>query len=185
MFALLNRVTDYIVNLKPKELKQQLGIIIISVTIITIGSMYYIYYTSNQYITYTKQIQGLAEKSAVILANNERIQHEENRIQEILSQNKDFDIKSYFEQFCREHKITPEPSWGTTINPIEGNNKFEEIILSATFKNETTKTLAKILDTLDKNEIVYLAELAIKKENDKIAFDLVIATKKMRRNVEE
>jgi len=185
MFALLNRITDYIVTLKPKELKQQLGIIMGSAALITLGSVYYIYYTSNHSLAYIKQIQSLAEKSAAILASNERIQHEENRIQEILSQNKDFDIKSYFEQFCREHKITPEPNWGTTVNPIEGNNKFEEIILSATFKNETTKTLAKILDTLDKNEIVYLAELAIKKENDKIAFDLVIATKKMRRVVEE
>ena len=182
---LINRITTYIINLSEKDFQKYFIVVISVITFSVAGSIYYIYSKSSKLVKEIKQVQQLSEKSTAILINNSQIQKEEDRIQELLSNNKDFSIKSYFEQFCREQHITPEPNWETTPNPIEGNEKFEEVTLRASFKNETTKTLVTILDALDKNEIVYLTELKIKKDKDKIGFDIVIATKKLRHVVEE
>jgi len=182
---IFNTVTTYVINLSEKDFKNYLIGVLAGITSVTLLSFYFIYARSSKKVKNIRQLHSLVAKSTATLSQNEAIQWEEDRIQELLSQNKDFNIKSYFEQFCREHHIVPEANWDTIVNPLEGNEKFEEVILAATFKNETTKTLVTLLDALDKNEIVYLSELVIKKQEDKISFDLVIATKKLKRVLEE
>lgn len=189
MVTFLNKfitaVTNYIIGLKDKEFQRFTAIFIFCMTVGTAAFTFYTYRSSNKHIENMRQLYRLADNTTTVLLNNEQIQGEENRIQELLQQNENFSIKSYFEQFCREHRINPEANWETTVNPIEGNNKFEEVVLTALFKNATTKALATILDSLDKNAIVYLKELRIKKEEKHINFELVIATKKVRHVVEE
>jgi hypothetical protein len=181
----LDQIVTYITQLSAKDFQKQLIIVISVITISIVGIMYYVYQQGSARVRQIKQLGQLTQKVATVLADNARIQKEEDRIQELLVKNKDFNIKSYFEQFCREHNVVPEPNWDTTINPIEGNEKFEEVILPATFKNQNTKKLVGLLDVLDKNDIVYLQELAINKEKQLINVDLTIATKRLRRVLEE
>ena len=176
-----DQIITYITSLSDKDFKKQLITLLSVVTITTFSIIYFSYRKSSMKIQKLKQLHKFAQKSNVILTNNKRIEKEEIRIQELLIKNKDFNIKSYFEQFAREHNVTPESGWDTTINPIEDNEKFDEVILLASFKNQTTKTLAILLEALDKKEIVYIKELAIQHEEQKIAFDLTLATKKPRR----
>ncbi len=177
---------EYITLLSEKDFKRQLGIILGIASLSAFGLVYYIYSKSASYQAGYKQLISQVQKTKQIMQENAVLQREEDRIQDMLEKNRDFSLKSYFEQFYREHKITPEPNWDTTINPIEGNEAFEEVILPATFRNETTKKLVRILDDLDKKEIVYLKELVIKKEEEKtITFEITLATKKMRRIIEE
>ncbi len=178
---IFDQAITYITSLTDKDFQKQLIALLSIVSIVVCGIVFFVYRKSSTKISHIKQIHKLAQKAAVVLSNNARIEKEEKRIEKILIENKDFNIKSYFEQFCREHDITPEPGWDTTTNPIETNEKFDEVLLPATFKNQTTKTLAPLLEDLDKKEIVYIKELTIKKEEDTITFDLTIATKKPRR----
>ncbi len=178
-------VVDYISSLSAKDsFKIIIGAVSV-VTIIALGTAYFVYARGKKHVTSIRELHTLIKKSSGILAQSKSIGQEEDRIEELLQKNRDFNIKSYFEQFCRSHGVTPEPNWETTTNPIEGNDKFEEVVLPATFGGQTTEKLVTLLDDLDKEEIVYLKELAIRKEPSTIAFDLTIATKKMRRVVEE
>ena len=171
----------YITSLSDKDLKKQMIVFLSFVTLTTFGIIYFSYRTSLSKMQEILHLHKLLQKSVVVLSNNERIEKEKTRIEELIIKNKDFNIKSYFEQFTREHAMTPESGWDTTTNPIEGNENFDEVILPATFKNQTTKTLEILLEAIDKKEIVYIKELSIRREEQKISFDLTIATKKPRR----
>jgi len=102
---------------------------------------------------------------------------EEQRLKDILDKNKDFTMPGFFEQFCREQNIVPEQGWNPLSEPV--NDKFDEIILKATFKGLSTEKLVKIIEALDKKEIVYIKQLEIHNEGEnKINVDLTLATKK-------
>ena len=182
----LKPIIDYIIKLKDKEFQQYMIAILAGITLICCGTIYVTYSRSKGHIITIKQLKKLEQKSYMILSDNQKIQLEEDRIQKLIEQNKEFSIKTYFEKFTREHNAAPEANWDTTVNPIEGNDKFDEVVLPATFKKQTTKTLVTLLDALDKNEIVYLKEVAIThEEGQKISFTLTIATKKPKRQIEE
>jgi len=174
-------IVTYITNLNAQAFQQQLIGTLAAVTLLLGGMIYMFYMSTATQIQRAHSIIKLATKAEKIVADNRGITQEEERIADILEKNRDFNIKSFFEQFTREHNVTPEPNWATTTNPIEGNEKFEEVMLPATFKHQTTKTLVTLLDALDKKEIVYLKEINIVKEGQTIRFDLILATKKSRR----
>jgi len=107
------------------------------------------------------------------------VRAEEERIKALLDDNKGFSIKTFFETLTLDQKLKPELGWDTEVRSIEGNDTFDEIILTATFKKQTTQSLVSLLNVLERSEIVYIKELDIKKEEKKtISFEIILATKK-------
>ena len=105
------------------------------------------------------------------------------KLQKLLEQEKDFDLNVFFEKFCAQFKITPFESWDTTTQSFAGSDKFDEVLLNATFKQLTTQQLVTILEELNKNELVYIKELNITNEETKtITVNIIIATKKFKLN---
>lgn len=175
----LNKIASFIQNLDSKQSQKLIASILGGITLGICIVTYVIQQNKTELIEKIKQLNTLAEKAARVIADNKRMTDEEFRLKDILDKNKDFTIKGFFEQFCRDMGIAPEAGWDTRTETI--NEKFDEISLPAVFKNQTTEVLVKILDTLDKKEIVYLKELTIKRDKDiqgKISFDITIAAKR-------
>ena len=175
----LQTFTSSLQQLSKKELEKYI-IITLSATITVFGAIiYYSYNTSSEIAKQIKRTNLLANKSFKLLQQYDKLQSEENRLQTLLGKHKNFNIKIYFEQFCKKHSITPEPGWNTTVDII--NERFEEITLPATFKGQTTEKLVNILEKLDKKELIYIKSLGIRpdKEAKKISFDITLATKRM------
>ena len=146
------------------------------------GIVYFVYARRNAAIETLERLYQQAKNNDHIVAEHAKIKKEEERIQTLLENNKGFSIKSFFEQFCSEHNVTPEQGWDTEVRSIEGNEQFDEIVLPASFKKQSTQALVTLLNSLDANEIVYIKELDIKKEEkNSISFNLTIATKKQKR----
>jgi hypothetical protein len=119
-----------------------------------------------------------------MFAEYERLQQKEDQLQNLLKQYKEFNMNTFFEQFYKEQNMTPEANWGTVPVPIEGNENFDEVILNATFKNQTTEKLTKMLDALDKKENVYIKDLVIRNTfNKKIDFDISLASMRYKRTL--
>ena len=184
MMKVFTNFAIYLQNLNKKDFEKYLVIFLVSITILFGSITYYIYTKSSEKVTQIKSLKELTNKITKIISDNEKMQQEEQRLQQLLEQNKDFSMKIFFEQFCREQNITPESGWEAIPLPIEGSEKFDEIVLSTTFKGINTQTLTKILDALDKKEIAYIKELTIKNEdNKKITVDITLATKKYKKNL--
>ena len=169
----------HIQKLSKKDLDRYVIATVAGVGILLMAMIYYIYTTSSELVTRIEQVKSLGQKSSVLTQKYEKIQEEEIRLQALLEKYKDFNIKIYFEQFCKEQGLVPDPTWDTSVETVK--EKFEEVTLPATFKGQTTQKLVKILEALQKNEIIYIKMLDIKTEKNSktISFDITLATKRM------
>ncbi len=173
----LNKLARYLQNLNQKQFQRHILLFLGSVALVAASVTYFIYQKKYDLAMHIKQLQTLTERSFKMIANNRKMIKDEVRFKEILDKNKDFTMKGFFEQFYREQNITPETGWDARAETV--NERFDEITLPASFKGQTTEKLVKILDTLDKKEIVYIKELKIRNEGgQKIGFDIMLATKK-------
>lgn len=175
----LDTIADQIARQNNKQ-HQTFIATILGVALLCLGGIVYFLYTQQAGdITTLTELYDASKKYDALIMKNEKIKAEEERIKALLEENKGFSIKTFFETLTREQKLTAEAGWDTEIRGIEGNDTFDEVVLSATFKNQTTQSLVALLGVLDTNEIVYIKELEIKKEAKKtISFTITIATKK-------
>jgi len=162
--------------------KEHQTFLLISLAVATalLGGM--IYFLYSQQDTTIEALKALAEqikKNDALIATSERIHAEEERVKTLLEDNKGFSIKTYFESLTHDQNMKPEPGWDTETHAIENNDTFDEIVLTAQFKNQTTQSLVAFLGIIEESEIVYIKELTIKKDGPKtIVFELTLATKK-------
>ncbi len=175
MMDFFTNFTNIIAHLAPKELKKYLLSLLFVIGLLITFIKYFIYTQSHTFVTHIKQLEKLDAKTSDMQEKYEMLLGEEERIQGLLNKNKDFNIKSFFEAFYKEQHITPEAGWDTDVRSI--NEKFDEIALNATFKDQTTEKLVKILEEIEKKEILSTKSINIKSSKDKkISFDIVIAT---------
>lgn len=182
---LLIKIATFLQSLTKKQFQQYLLMFIGGVCIVAGGMMYWFYSQSTNLLLEIKKIEGLSQKANRIIVDNEHMQQEARRVQDLFEQNKDnFTIKSFFETFCKEQGLTPEPGWSSRTE--ETNDRFDEIVLTASFRKQITEKLIKILIALDKKDIIYIKDLTVKNEGNKqISFDITLATKIMKKGFEQ
>ncbi|MBL4587972.1 hypothetical protein JKY79_01365 [Candidatus Babeliales bacterium] len=121
-----------------------------------------------------------------MIARYEAAQEEEKLFIEKVNQRKDMSIKTYFEKFIKDNSISPEGNWAETEkNPIPDNDLFEEETLRASFKSMRAEAIVSILSSIDKENIVEIDSVVLRKEEALIALDLVLTMKKFKKVVEE
>jgi len=176
---ILDAIADKIIHQTGKEHRIFLSVVLGLLALALAGTTYVLYMQREADIEAINGLNEIIKKNDALMAKSERISAEEERIKALLDEHKGFSIKTFFESLTNEQKLKPEPGWDTEARAIEGNDAFDEIVLTAQFKGQTTQALVTLLGVLDNNPIVYVKEVAIKKEGSKtITFDLTIATKK-------
>lgn len=190
MIKQINELLNYLENLNKKNFDRLLVISATTIALIISLIFIYVYRTNSNTLFRINNLQNLTKKANVVRQKYQEIQEERSRVIELLKKEKDFEIKSFFEKFCIDHKVKPESDWATPSNPIEENAALEEISLKATFKNQTMETLVNFLSDLTKNEMIYVKNLKITKEQKSgtkktITFEIIIATLKSRQGLEE
>lgn len=138
-------------------------------------SVYFIYNTCGNLQAEITKLQNMKKKTRKLLFDYGSIDAEETRIKSVLEQHKNFDLKIYFELFCKEQGLAAAPGWNASTTPI--NEQVDEIALTATFKGLTTENLVHMLQEFDKTEIVYLKNIRIKTDKEKkITCEISLAT---------
>ncbi len=173
----LNRIVGYIEALDRHNFRLHVCAFFAGIILVASMLLYYIHSSKHDLISQLQILNKLAVKSCHIIDSNRRLAKDEQRLKNLLEQKRGFSIQAFFEQFCRDQNITAETGWAA--RPAEHvSDIFDEIILTARFKDLTSNKLVKILDALNKEEIVYLKELQIKTgTSKKIAVSVTMATK--------
>jgi hypothetical protein len=178
-----DNLANYIQNLNKKDFEKYLSLILLGITLLGFITVYQIYNKSSRLITQIKNTEKLAQKSISTVLEYDKLQQKETQLQELLKQNREFDIRVFFEQFSKEQNMIPEPNWTPIELPVEGNENFDEVVLTAAFKKQTTEKLVNMLDALEKKEKnIYIKELVIRNNLDKtIDFEISLATMRYKR----
>jgi hypothetical protein len=178
----LEKLAKQIKITKEKDLRKYLFLIIACIFTITAVITYIIYNKNVELVTKMKSLDRLILKTNRILADNNAIEKKEQSIKKLIQYNKNFDIREYFEQFCKDQKIKiPLEDWDSKIQPVEGSDEFNEVILEAKFKNQTTEKLIHIIQELNKKQIVYIKALELENTGKKtININVTLAAKRLR-----
>lgn len=170
----------YLSNLTKNQFRKFVLMVIGAAFLIIFGMIYFINQKSIEYLNQIKLFENLSNKAVSILDENKKMEDEALRIQAILDHNKEFNIKSYFEAFCKENNLTPNQGWDTQTNEL--NEKFDEILLSTSFKGLTTEKIVAIVEEFYKKEIIYIKSMNIRQEDEKkVSLEITIATKAVKR----
>ncbi len=165
----------YLHGLEKAEFEKYLLIGLASFGLLIGTSVYLVYSTCNNLHQEITKLQNLKKKTRKLLLDFGSIDAEETRINAILEQHKSFDLKIYFELFCKEQGVAAAPGWNASTAVI--NPQVDEISLTATFKSLTTENLVRMLQEFDKTEVVYLKNIRIKTDKDKkITCEVTLAT---------
>ena len=172
----LNKIVAYIETLDRHQFRLHVLGFFAGIMVFAGMFLYYIAESKNDLIQRLQALNKLAIKGCQIIDTNRRLVKDEQHLKQVLEQKRGFSIQAFFEQVCRDQNLTAEPGWAT--RPEHVSDIFDEIILTANFKNLTSDKVVKLLDTLNKEEIVYLKELQLKNTSNKtIAISITIATK--------
>lgn len=158
-----------------KQLHHYLAAILCTILVAVLGVSYFIYSKSDELVKKIKKLETLANKSAHVLSEYQRLVAEQDRLKELFTQDQRFDIKIFFEDFCKEQSISAVKGWSTASKDISPS--IAEVTLNASFKGLTMDKLVKVLDALQKKEIIYVKDLVIRSEGSKqISCDIKLAT---------
>jgi hypothetical protein len=181
---ILIKISQFLQALSSKQFKQYLALAIGLVLALTCGLFFYIYSTCNALITQIKSIESLSKKSVNLLKEYKNFQENTRKVQDIIDQNREFDIKIYFEKLCKDQNVNPEQGWGD-VKSQDINDQIKEVTLSATLKGQTTEKLVSFLDALGKSPMIQIKVLNVKKEeNKKISFAVTLSTKFMKKGLD-
>lgn len=174
------KIIQWVQQVPTKDMQRYMYILIAVMACLVGMIIFFVHSKSNDLVAQIKKIETTAKSAGPLFIEYEKIQREEDRIQDMLEKSKDEDMRSFFELFCKSQNMMPT-SWD--INPVDLNQKFEEMTVTANFKSLSTQKLVEFIDAIEKeavskNKILYTKSVRIKKDpNEKtINVDLTVAT---------
>jgi hypothetical protein len=179
----LNKLVAYIEILDRRQFRLHVLGFFTAVVMLAGLFLYYIADSKNDLIIRLQALNKLAIKGCQIIDIHRRLVKDEQHLKQVLEQKRGFSINAFFEQVCRDLSITAEAGWAPREEHV--GDMFDEITLTATFKNLTSDKVVKILTMLNKEEIVYLKDFQVKNSNNKtITISVTIATKRYKSSIE-
>jgi transcription initiation factor IIF auxiliary subunit len=185
---IFDEIITFITKLDTRKFLAYLGSFLGGVLLVTGGISYYFYYKSSSLVETIKHYQKLSNEAQETSYLYHIIHERKKMILDALAHEKNFELKSFFEAFCKENNLKPELNWVTTTTEIEGNETLEEVALQATLTKFTMQKLVNLLEILTKKDLVYIKNIKIEKESagqSTISVDITLATLKYRQGKEE
>lgn len=176
----INHILASIQFLNKQEFNRYVSILLAGFGLIALLSTYYVYSTSSSLVHHIKQLQESSKKTMQIMHDYEKLHDEEHQLTAQLEKKSDFSIRPFFEKFCKDNNVTAEANWSDTVesNPVPLYPQFEEEAVKPVFKNQTTQTVIKIFEALEKEPMVSVKEIHLTVEGTVLTAELTIAGKK-------
>ena len=179
----LDKAARYVSSFDEKKLKKYMHAAFVVSLLAVVSWFYYVDTMSESYIEEYKKLEKFINSANDLIARNQIIEKEKEKILALLDSNKSFNIKTAFEQFCTQNGLPVQPGWPTATIPLPGE-EFEEVILTASFGGQNISNLVKVLNSLNNNPTMYLKSISVRKEEGKntINFTLTIATNRRKKS---
>jgi len=176
---IFDKILFHLQDVSKKQFERYILYFLLGVVIVICGMIYFMCEKKDSLRLSINRLYTLSDQVSDIVEKNKKIMAAELKIKNALEKKRDFTIKGFFESFCKEQNINPDPGWDTRTEAI--NDRFDEVVLPAEFKGYTMERLVQLLGVLDKEEIVYVKEVIIKADRDKkINFTLTLATNQLK-----
>lgn len=185
-----NKVVQWVYQTPEKEVQRYIYGAIAGTIVAMLSIAIFCYFQADRLVKEINDINKIAKSAGPIIARYERIQAEEEHLQVKLEKNQNEDFRSFFETFCKDLGLIPQPKWSPVSVGI--NQKFEEVLIQAEFTGQSTQKLVEMLDSIEKEavareRILYIKNVHVKKDpsGNTISFDLTIATVRIKKEVQE
>lgn len=171
---IITQISLWLQSLDPKELYRYFIGIILALIIIIGGLMYrHISKVSalRNSIAYSNQLRKESKK---ILEQHEIVKQQQQEVDTILAQDKNFKILEYFTLLLKELNLSVYSSKEPIVSQEDLNNGYIELRLDASFTKINMKQLCELLDKIERNERIYTKALNITKTHQAAAIDVAI-----------
>jgi len=174
----LEKITNYLKNLDTKELYRLLGIVFGVITLLIIALIYSYYRSIGQLQQQLATTNKNRDEVRTILEKYDTVLQQQKKVDEILSQDKTFKLKDYFNNVVEALGISRLISKEAELSSADLVPNYAEIKLDVSFSEMNMKQLSDLLYKIEQNERVYTKDLKITKnlKNPTIDVSLVIAT---------
>jgi hypothetical protein len=109
-----------------------------------------------------------------ILTQYQVVKRQKNKVDEVLKQNKNFNILKFFDELLQKYHIAAAHKFTTQKLP----NGYQEDTIQMNMSNIDTKTMCELLSDIEQQSILYINSIDISKQNfaKKINLTLSVAT---------
>ena len=175
----IEKIKSFFHKLNIEQLSKHTTSLVATVIVITALTLYISYSKISSLQTKSTNINNARKTARGILSRQELVKTQKAEVDEILSKEKNFKIKSYFDSVVSSLNLYGKKQ-KEAITTEELPNKFTEVRLTTTLININTQELCSLLQAIERKTRVYTKRLEINKKdhNDSLRVDLVIATLK-------
>lgn len=174
----LDMLVAHFYTLSSNELKKQILIIIATTAFIAGCSIWYVSRRSSELVSEIFALHKISNEADNLVVSYEKIKVEEERVNKMLEDNKDFNVKTFFEKLSQDQQLSVEGSWEAETVPISGSDAFEETRLPIAIKGQTIEKVVKLLNALEKEPMIEIKEVTMRHEGEALTLLLTLATKK-------
>lgn len=171
-------LVSHFYTLSRSEFRKQIIMVCAATFVLAAGIIWYVHSQSADLVSDLISINKVSNEADTLVVQYEKMKLEEERLNKVLDDNKDFNIKTFFERMSQDQHLNVEGSWEAEIMPIAGNDSFEEIRLPITVKGQSMEGIVKLLGALEKEPMVEIKEVAVRHEGSSLTISLLLATKK-------
>ena len=178
---IVGNILTHINSLTKSEFDRHVLYIMLGVVLFAAGGFYFTSTTSEEYVQTINSLHTQSRNAGNLSVRFATAQREKRRVTHLLSENKTFEIKSFVENFFRDHNIRPTSDWAVITSNLPGNDQLEELSLKVRISGQSMENVVTLLSNLAQKEIVYVRELSLEKEasfggRNNVSIELVLAT---------
>lgn len=164
-----DKINNLISYLKKYQLIFSGSILFIFLTLIGVTI-----FLKNNYVNEIKKINKQRTEISKLLGRWDLIKKQQKIVEESLEKNKNFKLGFYVSKILKKHKINGSTS---TINtqPLS-NMDYDEVSVTARIENSNTKQMTLFIKEIEQNDIIFIKKLEITPSNNKISFEITLAT---------
>lgn len=174
---LLQPIINTIDTLQPRRLLQVIGGIILITLLIVVLLIVQLNSSVKYYSRQMSRINQAREDASLILGQAEQISRQQEKVEQMLEQDRNFKLKEFVDSVLQELHLTAFVSrQELTANEVSitEQGKYTEWQLVVSLVDINTKQLVECLAKFETNERVYLKKIEITKSPQKPAISTVI-----------
>lgn len=175
---ILEPLEQSITQLDAKTFRNYLIAFFVVLTLI-LGLILYRYYSSVSYIHKNiRRVNEERERVKEIALSYELVEEQQRLVEALIKKNPNFKIAGEFEKILTQHKLMSNLVRKPDTHPTPLDTGHTEVTLLASLTNLNMKTIAELLDTLERNERITIKEIEITKPTNgrTVNLNLTIAT---------
>lgn len=186
MTNVLTVLKDFFYKFDKNDFYLQIAAFFSGLLVVVIGMLYFYYMTVNDLKGQLKRLNIKREEAQQVLLKQKQVQKQQEEINLLLSEEKNFKIKSFIDDLLKECHLEGSVKKEAEVTEQMINKSYTEIQLKIQFKGISMQQFVEFLNKIEQKSRLYTKELIITKATqDTIDVALSIATLKPQQEVQK